>query len=317
MYNYSITTYDNKHTTCLFSTAVSCLRGRPPKNVPPPPDDAVPSTFELLAHVLQLDKISWTSHHKQKVSKQEPLKFGPVDIKYTIDWMVFLSQTAELVIMPVESLIITSFEWHFLKPASSPWLPLNSDNALQSMLKQARAKVGKKDLCYVILRMKPPSQIQPVVPWAATADRILGIAHDPTEPDEDVVSDDGHGPMQKKAHLDDELEDHVESLRQNMAVCRIGPDSLMIWNLRPVLHTKLSCIHSSSPPLPDCGVHDFCVEYNLGLDAETGLEKLEFQIGDDLEGLPEAEWKKVGFSHLAWKRVLGAYAKYKRHAKRI
>ncbi|KAJ7831194.1 hypothetical protein B0H14DRAFT_3464201 [Mycena olivaceomarginata] len=75
-------------------------------------------------------------------------------------------------------------------------------------------------------------------------------------------------------------------------------------------------VRSSSPPIPDCGVHDFCTEYKLGLEAERGLEKLEFQIGDDLDSLPEAEWQKAGFTHLGWKRVLAAYAKYKRHAKR-
>lgn len=76
-------------------------------------------------------------------------------------------------------------------------------------------------------------------------------------------------------------------------------------------------VRSSSPPVPECDVHDFCVKYNLGEAAEDGLQKLGFQIGDDLNSVPQSEWDAAGFKLLAWKRVLKAYAKHKRTSRNV
>lgn len=43
-----------------------------------------------------------------------------------------------------------------------------------------------------------------------------------------------------------------------------------------------------------------------------GLVKLRFQVGDSLNGMPDAEWQNAGLTWLQWKRVLNAYDNYKR-----
>ncbi|KAJ7105264.1 hypothetical protein C8R44DRAFT_745976 [Mycena epipterygia] len=423
------------------SVAVSNSRpsGRPRKEITLP-TPAVIAQFELLIHVILPDKVTRTANRKTKTTKQDPLKFGPKDADTNLPWDGFLGKLAEMVQTGVKNLVVASFEWHFLKPTTSPKLPINSPNGFQSMMKQILGKNGKKDGDYIIVRMMPPTKEQSVaVPWAATVDKILGI---PASPDEDVLSDveDNLGPMQKRARLDDELEGLVEELlaKYPPGVCNLHPDKacfhhrvldlhfdlerarLLVWSAairsgkadkdRPPMGSNLfKAQHamrktngkkaeviplatpaaeptnsvpapfppvqgnpymqqfppfgypspyappymspfpmpapyggppnwptqnheaapragssrdawddprSSSPPIPDCGVHDFCKDYKLGPDAEQGLQKLEFQIGDIIDTLPEAAWKEAGFSHLGWKRVLVAYAKYKRHAKR-
>ena len=67
--------------------------------------------------------------------------------------------------------------------------------------------------------------------------------------------------------------------------------------------------------MPDGNVHEFCKQYNLSNDAEGGLERLEFQIGDNIDNLPKDVYKAVGFTYLSWQCVLKAYGKYKHHAK--
>lgn len=44
---------------------------------------------------------------------------------------------------------------------------------------------------------------------------------------------------------------------------------------------------------------------------QQGLEKLGFEIGDDISCLTTAQWEGVGIGLLAQKRVSKAYKKYK------
>ncbi|KAJ7479248.1 hypothetical protein FB451DRAFT_1172364 [Mycena latifolia] len=172
--------------------------GRPSRQKEPAPTASAPSTiFEIFVYVDLPPKVTCTVCRKVKSTKQEPIKFGPMDLAIDISWDVFLSQVADLVETRVKNLAVASFEWHFLNPSSSPHLLLNTVHAFQSMLKPLVSKSVKKDIGYVI-------------PWATTADKTLGI---PPGVDEDVVSDDDFGPMQKRARLDDDLEAIVEELR--------------------------------------------------------------------------------------------------------
>jgi hypothetical protein len=68
----------------------------------------------------------------------------------------------------------------------------------------------------------------------------------------------------------------------------------------------------SSPVAPPCSVTDFCNQYELGAEAETGLEQLGFVMGDDLKSVTDAQYTQAGFKPLAWQRVLKAYKRYKR-----
>ena len=61
----------------------------------------------------------------------------------------------------------------------------------------------------------------------------------------------------------------------------------------------------------DRSVHDFCVGYGIGTGLEGCLDKLGFQIRDNLIEVTENQWKEAGFKPLEWQHVLKAYKKYK------
>jgi len=87
--------------------------------------------------------------------------------------------------------------------------------------------------------------------------------------------------------------------------------------------------HSSSPckerPSSPCsslpiacmlgGVHDFCESYGISESEELALDKLGFELGDNLGQVTEQKYEAVGFKTLAWMRVLKAYKKFKRENK--
>jgi hypothetical protein len=93
-----------------------------------------------------------------------------------------------------------------------------------------------------------------------------------------------------------------------------GADQSIVPSAGPS-HTQPETMQlSSSLPMPDGNIHEFCKQYNLSEDVKRGLEKLEFQIGDDIKNLPKEVYKSVGFTYLSWQRVLKAYSKHKHHA---
>src|SRR5216684_442693 len=67
----------------------------------------------------------------------------------------------------------------------------------------------------------------------------------------------------------------------------------------------------SSPPTADCSITNFCKLYNLGPQAESGLDHLGFKFGDDLCMVTESQYTKAGFKPLEWRRVLKAYRQLK------
>lgn len=77
------------------------------------------------------------------------------------------------------------------------------------------------------------------------------------------------------------------------------------------LRARKDPMQGSSPPLPKCGVQEFCETYDLGQEIADGLEKLGFCIGDDLEAVTMDEWEHAGIKVLARVRTLKAYKKFK------
>jgi hypothetical protein len=73
------------------------------------------------------------------------------------------------------------------------------------------------------------------------------------------------------------------------------------------------CKERSSSPITGIagGVHDFCEAYGISENEELALDKLGFEIGDDLGQVTEQQYEAVGFKALAWLRVLKAYRKFK------
>ena len=61
-------------------------------------------------------------------------------------------------------------------------------------------------------------------------------------------------------------------------------------------------MQGSSPPLPKCGIQEFCKTHNLGPEIADGLERLGFYIRDDLEAITMNEWECYNFEDI----VLGS-----------
>ncbi|KAJ3924787.1 MAG: hypothetical protein NXY57DRAFT_1044643, partial [Lentinula lateritia] len=192
----------------------------------------VPSfTFELLLHLIKPDRpvTGKLKKTKGKVTKQEPEKRGPIYVSSETDYAAFLSKIASLVPAPVTGLSIQSFEWHFLSPATGPWLPITTEEDYQSMLGKLRKKHAK-DEAYVIIQMKKP--VQTIIP--ATVKSVI---------DEDKSSDDDFlGPVAKKGKIDNELEgitQHLQSLYP-VGKCEHDP-TILCFHYRPGnLHFELT-----------------------------------------------------------------------------
>ncbi|KAF8142390.1 hypothetical protein K438DRAFT_2030097 [Mycena galopus ATCC 62051] len=69
----------------------------------------------------------------------------------------------------------------------------------------------------------------------------------------------------------------------------------------------------SSPTVSSGTLDDFLDKYP-GLPDVTGafLRRLDFEIGDDLSVVPEAEWRAEGLTVITWNRIVSKYEKYKR-----
>ncbi|KAJ3728955.1 hypothetical protein C8R42DRAFT_638608 [Lentinula raphanica] len=123
------------------------------------PDDST-FTFELLVHLMLPDKVipGKTKRAKSKTEKQDPEPRGPVYVQSDKTWDEFLILVSSLVPTPVSGLFLSSFMWHFLSPANSPWLPVSTPEGFQSMLGQLKKKLLKGE-AYVVIRMKKPVEV--------------------------------------------------------------------------------------------------------------------------------------------------------------
>ena len=123
-------------------------------HTPTPPDPVPEPTFELLLTLIHPSKRVCTSNRKTKSTKPEAENKGPYDIPVQIEWDAFLDIIAEKLSLRHFDLVVPSLEWHWLKPASSPWLPVQDKAGLTSMLKKVRSKSEP----YVIVRMQVPQK---------------------------------------------------------------------------------------------------------------------------------------------------------------
>ncbi|KAF8583259.1 hypothetical protein K439DRAFT_1506978 [Ramaria rubella] len=97
-----------------------------------------------------------------KLVKQDPLRFGPIDILTTTEWEGFLDQITEACETTRGCLNTASLTWRWSKPANSPIMLLSTEVAFLSLQK----KIGPKQPT-VIVGMKPPRMPENVrAPWA-------------------------------------------------------------------------------------------------------------------------------------------------------
>ena len=123
---------------------VSALTSLPPQSLEP--------SFELLLTLIQPSKCVCTANKKTKNLKPKSENKGPFNISFNIEWDTFLGILAEKISVEPSHLPVASFEWHWLKPTSGPWLPVQDKNGFVSMIR----KVKSKSEPYVIIHMQMP-----------------------------------------------------------------------------------------------------------------------------------------------------------------
>lgn len=55
---------------------------------------------------------------------------------------------------------------------------------------------------------------------------------------------------------------------------------------------------------PDVLLEEFCRYYGVNATDQARLARLEFEPGDEIDTLPEDDWKAAGFTTLAWRRII-------------
>lgn len=84
---------------------------------------------------------------------------------------------------------------------------------------------------------------------------------------------------------------------------------------KPSLEPAYHDVRSSSPPIPDTSLDDFCALYGFNAEVKSRLENMEFDVNDDVSSISESAWKDVGFTELSWRRVVKALRKMRKAAK--
>ena len=156
--------------------------------------DTPEAVFELLITVTLPPKRVRVNNKKTKTAKPEVINIGPINVNETIEWDPFLEVIANHLKTKPENLRVSTFEWKWLKPASSPWLPLQNNGGLASLLKKVKTKAD----AYIILRTHAPEPDRTTValPWNPTAGDASGVA------DEDERSDHEQGGAPKRVSID-------------------------------------------------------------------------------------------------------------------
>jgi hypothetical protein len=119
--------------------------------------------YEIVVWAMPAPRKSSSSRSKKKAQKVEPLSLGPVTAQLGLQWEDFLEILADLLETEPSFLVQHTFEWRWLKPANSPWLPLHTDAAYSSLIKQLKAPPRNVSGKYIIVRMAKPVK-KPVNP---------------------------------------------------------------------------------------------------------------------------------------------------------
>jgi hypothetical protein len=109
-------------------------------------------TFELLLTLIHPSKRIRTPNRKTKNTKPESENKGLYEIMIETGWNTFLGIITGKLSIERSDLVVSSFEWHWLKPSSGPWLPVQDETGFASMLKKIKSKFEP----YVIVCMQAP-----------------------------------------------------------------------------------------------------------------------------------------------------------------
>ncbi len=116
-------------------------------------------TFELLLMLIHSPKCLHTPNRRTRNPKPKLENIGPFDVSVNIGWNTFLGTVAEKICVQCLDLPISTFEWHWLKPASGPWLPIQDENGFALMVKKIK-RIKLKSEAYVMVHMDVPGKNQ-------------------------------------------------------------------------------------------------------------------------------------------------------------
>ena len=77
---------------------------------------------------------------KMKNTKVKPESKGPYDIPIKIGWNGFLTFISQKLSVERMDLVISSLKWHWVKPSSGPWIPVQNEPGCMSMVKKLKVK---------------------------------------------------------------------------------------------------------------------------------------------------------------------------------
>ena len=109
-------------------------------------------TFELLLTLLYSLKHIHTLNWKIKNAKLELENKGLYNILIKTKWNALLEIITNKLSVEHTDLVFSSFKWHWLKPTSGPWLPLQDKGSFASMMKKVKLKSDP----YIIIHMQAP-----------------------------------------------------------------------------------------------------------------------------------------------------------------
>lgn len=116
-----------------------------------------PVSFELLVIATPAPKVTRTAGRKEKTVKGDPKKLGPITIPTTLSWDEFIIELVRLTkAKAFQNLAVPTFEWHHLKPSTSPRIPLTNANGWDSLLKQVALLTSPKNPPFLVLEMRSP-----------------------------------------------------------------------------------------------------------------------------------------------------------------
>jgi len=87
------------------------------------PQQPLEPFFELLLMLIQPSKHIHTANQKTKNLKPESESKGPFNISVNTEWVAFLGIIAEKISLEPSRLLVSSFEWHWLKPTVAHGFP--------------------------------------------------------------------------------------------------------------------------------------------------------------------------------------------------
>ena len=119
--------------------------------------------YEIVVWVMPAHKKSSSGHSRKKAPKVEPLALGPVTVQLELQWEDFLKILIDLLETEPFFLKQYTYEWCWLKLVNSPWLPLHTDAAYGSLIKQLKAPPCNVSGKYIIVHMAEPVK-KPVNP---------------------------------------------------------------------------------------------------------------------------------------------------------